>query len=338
MASPHPKNGHIDVAHELADQFESYGFTTREWKLIWVIWRQTWGWLSNPKDKNSPKLKMMSMTLAMFSKRTGIKRQGCHSILKNLIKKNIIKKEKCKKTGKIEYGFQSNYDLWDKQVVTPDDYTCHPQRLQDTPINNKQVVTPDDYTCHPQRLQVVTPRGYKLSPPEVTSNIYKDNIKDTNKDTLLKIPSTPKKRVDVTHKKPNNHELIVYEKNKTTQNKEITDFVLNFIEYTIKTFGNLAPKQTKTLFDKSYDAIDKLIRLDKLSFQYVYDVLLWSCRDEFWKDKVKSLAGLRKKKDDLTKFQKIATAYEQAQSTGSKRRLMNSIQKLNNAGLNNTGF
>ena len=53
MASPQRENGHIDIANEIADKFCSYRLSGQEWQIVWVVLRKTWGWLENPKDKNS---------------------------------------------------------------------------------------------------------------------------------------------------------------------------------------------------------------------------------------------------------------------------------------------
>ena len=114
MADPKTKDGHIDIANEIADRFCSYRLNGQEWQIIWVILRKTWGWLSDPKDKNSPKKKMDRIALSQFAKLTGINRSRCHSLLKGLIEKNIVKKsvtQKCN-TLHISYGIQSDYDKW----------------------------------------------------------------------------------------------------------------------------------------------------------------------------------------------------------------------------------
>lgn len=114
MASPQKENGHIDIANEIADRLCSYRLNGQEWQIIWVVLRKTWGWLTDPSDKNSPKKKMDWIALSQFSKLTGINRNRCHKVLKGLIAKKIIKKTVTQNhhTIKISYGFQKNFDLW----------------------------------------------------------------------------------------------------------------------------------------------------------------------------------------------------------------------------------
>lgn len=91
-----------------------------------------------------------------------------------------------------------------------------------------------------------------------------------------------------------------------------TSFVEKFNEYATKEFGKTAPKQSKKQIEASETTIKRLVEIDNFTFEYVQDVLRWVAKkDVWWHDKVKSLAGLRKAKDDgLTKFQKIASDYD----------------------------
>ena len=95
----------------------------------------------------------------------------------------------------------------------------------------------------------------------------------------------------------------------STEIKNFCDTYMNFI---IQKKKNRAPKYTPVLFKNSCSVVDKLIRLDDFSLQYIQDALRWAYKDEFWSDQVLSLAQLRKttKGDSLTKFQKISNQYD----------------------------
>lgn len=109
---------------------------------------------------------------------------------------------------------------------------------------------------------------------------------------------------------------------------EIKKFVNSFIEYISETHDKTAPKKTKSLFKNSYDSVEKLIRIDKFELSEIRFILNWATKDtgngswSGWAGQVKSLVGLRKKKESggLTKFQKIADSYnKQKNSTGCSR-------------------
>jgi phage replication O-like protein O len=114
MANPQIENGHIDIATEIVDKLCSYRLSGQEWQIIWVILRKTWGWLTEPKNRNSPKKKMDRIALSQFEQLTGIDRRKCHVLLKKLITKKVIKKTITQKGDRtdITYGFQKNFDLW----------------------------------------------------------------------------------------------------------------------------------------------------------------------------------------------------------------------------------
>ncbi len=102
---------------------------------------------------------------------------------------------------------------------------------------------------------------------------------------------------------------------KNVNNNNILSQVEKFADLTQKNIkqrkNKLAPDVTKALIDKCVKTVDKLIRLDGFDFQYVCDVINWAIEDSFWSANMLSIAEVRRKKNgDLTKFQKIANAYE----------------------------
>ena len=113
-ACPQTENGFIAVASTIVDKLCSYRLSGQEWQILWVILRKTWGWLEDPKNKNSQKKKMDRIALSQFEQGTGIDRRKCHVILKKLVVKRVIKKVVAQKGDKviITYGFQKNFDLW----------------------------------------------------------------------------------------------------------------------------------------------------------------------------------------------------------------------------------
>lgn len=112
MAKPQRENGHIDIANELAEAFAKKRISGEEWQILWVILRQTWGWIQNPGSLEKKKMDRISLT--QFSKKTGIPRPRCVRVINKLLKKNIIRKSRPKKgnTKFVTYGIQKDYDKW----------------------------------------------------------------------------------------------------------------------------------------------------------------------------------------------------------------------------------
>lgn len=155
MASPQIKNGHINIATTIVDKFCLYRLSGQEWQIIWVVLRKTWGWLENPKDKNSPKKKIDRISLSQFEQLTQIDRRKCHELLKKLVKKKVLKKVVTQKGDKviIRYGFQKDFDKW---LLSPKKVT-------------------------------VTQKGDRVSPKKVSKlSPKKVNTKETLKETLTK--------------------------------------------------------------------------------------------------------------------------------------------------------
>ena len=99
---------------------------------------------------------------------------------------------------------------------------------------------------------------------------------------------------------------------------EYREFVDSFVAFVVKEHGALAPRVTPALISSSLDTVDKLVRIDGHSFEAVKAAMRWAVRDSFWSKNALSLAGLRKKRDGLTKFQRVLARFEDDQSPGQQ--------------------
>ncbi len=100
MASPQAEDGHIDVANEIVEALARTNLSAYESRILWALWRKTWGW--HRKEER--------ITYGLFSQMTGILRRRCIATLNRLIARNIIIKKKEGK--KATWAFQKNYELW----------------------------------------------------------------------------------------------------------------------------------------------------------------------------------------------------------------------------------
>lgn len=115
------ENGHVDIANKLIDSLMKTHLSGREWQIMMVIFRQTWGYceLKNGKpykDKNGfwVKKKMDRISHSQFEKFTGVNRRKIWSILNNLLDKNMIIKT-VTKNGDVtvcNYGIQKDSSKW----------------------------------------------------------------------------------------------------------------------------------------------------------------------------------------------------------------------------------
>ena len=99
MANPQKENGHIDIANEIAEALARINLSPYQTRVLWVIWRKTWGW-HKKEDR---------ISIGQFQKLTGINKRNILRAIKQLIKKNLVIK---KNTIPSTYGPQKDYEKW----------------------------------------------------------------------------------------------------------------------------------------------------------------------------------------------------------------------------------
>ena len=108
MANPALKNGYISIATELVDRLAMVNIPGNEMRIVWVLWRKTWGWKEGDRKKDWDWI-----SYTQFEKLTGIKRRNCIDCIKSLVSKRILL---CKEN---HYKFNQNYDEWVVSKRTP---------------------------------------------------------------------------------------------------------------------------------------------------------------------------------------------------------------------------
>ena len=100
-ANPQAEDGHIDIANEIAEVLARINFYPYESRILWVIWRKTYGWHK----------KVDRISFTQFEKSTGLHRRHIQRTLKHLEERKIIVASKG--YGKnATYGFQKDYTKW----------------------------------------------------------------------------------------------------------------------------------------------------------------------------------------------------------------------------------
>lgn len=100
MANPQAENGHIDIANEIIERFASLQLSGNQWRILWVILRQTYGW----------KKKTERISISTFEKKTGLKRRHISRAIKDLHERNIVTKNDTNFIS--SYGLQKDYLKW----------------------------------------------------------------------------------------------------------------------------------------------------------------------------------------------------------------------------------
>jgi phage replication O-like protein O len=96
MAKPQIENGYTPIANEIAEALCQVKLSPNEWRILWAIWRKTYGW----HKKND------HISLTQLSKLTKINKYNVSRTLKRLKERNIITRS----NGTI--GFQKDYEQW----------------------------------------------------------------------------------------------------------------------------------------------------------------------------------------------------------------------------------
>jgi phage replication O-like protein O len=97
---PDPKDGHIDIAHEIAEALMRINLSGYQYRIIWCIIRKTWGW-----HKSTDKI-----SLTLFEKMTGLKSKYICKAIKDLEDRNMIIVDRNNRVN--TYKFNSHYDTW----------------------------------------------------------------------------------------------------------------------------------------------------------------------------------------------------------------------------------
>jgi len=101
MANPALKNGYVSIATELVEKFATLSIPSSEMRIVWVVWRKTWGWKDGDRHKDWDWI-----SLSQFEKLTTMKHGNVAKSLKSLVVKRILLKKEN------SYKFNQNYDEW----------------------------------------------------------------------------------------------------------------------------------------------------------------------------------------------------------------------------------
>ena len=99
-ASPQVEDGHIDVANELGEAFFKLQLSGNQWRVLWVILRQTYGWHK----------KVDRISITYFERKTELKRRHVVRALNDMVERKIVTKNDT--TFITTYGIQKNYLKW----------------------------------------------------------------------------------------------------------------------------------------------------------------------------------------------------------------------------------
>jgi phage replication O-like protein O len=99
-ASPQAEHGHVDLANEIVEALAKTNLSPYESRILWVVWRKTYGW-----HKKADRI-----SITQFQEMSGLKRRHTQRALKKLIDRKIVTRLGY---GRIAtYQFQKDYTKW----------------------------------------------------------------------------------------------------------------------------------------------------------------------------------------------------------------------------------
>lgn len=146
MANPQKEHGYTPIANEVIEQLALADFTAREFKVVLVVLRKTWGW-SKKKDR---------LSLGQIAAATGIKRHHVAVVVKALIGRNVLLVEGAPTGGNTPnaYAFNKDHESWTGAPIRGNTST----KSKGAPIRGSRVFPP-------MGTQVLPPAGTEVVPP-----------------------------------------------------------------------------------------------------------------------------------------------------------------------------
>ncbi len=164
MANPQLDNGHTDLAHDIVEALMRINITSYQYRVLWCIIRKTYGWHRKTDHISySQFMKMTEIADARNLARTIQELKGRQLIT---IHKNGH--------GNV-YGFQKNYELWDKplSVETTSGMTTSVETTSvKTTSENAELLSVE--TVPPLYVQTMKPLSVETSTKE-----KKEKVKET---------------------------------------------------------------------------------------------------------------------------------------------------------------
>ncbi len=177
MARPQLENGHTKIANELVEAFARVNFSAYESRILWAIFRKTYGW-----GKKTDRI-----SYSQFEETTGIDRRHIGRAVLSLKARGIIT---CEGSGyALQYGIQKDYERWDlTPIEAPKIDTDSGNEL--TPkeaMNSTGDLTPIQGDLTPIQGELLPKQVSKSLPKEATTKAIKHLQKNTTKESV-KLP------------------------------------------------------------------------------------------------------------------------------------------------------
>lgn len=156
--SAQKEDGYVAIANRLVEEFARINLSGAEWRILWAIFRKTYGW--NRRCDSIP--------IAQFSKMTGMDRGTINRTIRKLKSRNMLLIDGTDYTTK--YGLQKDFKQWKVEAKQPLDKIV----IDCTKVEAKQPLASRGYIAPRGRGYTAPSLGPKL---EAIQPLSKDSYK-----------------------------------------------------------------------------------------------------------------------------------------------------------------
>jgi phage replication O-like protein O len=265
--SPQLEDGYLMIANEIVDVMMKFNFPAYHMRVLWAIWRKTYGF----------KKKEDWIPLSQLVEMTGIKKQHISRTLSELIARNVVTRSGYK------IAFNKDYQGWtelpNRVTVTQRGKTVTQRGYHSNPIGG------------PQKNKLIKRKvGGKKTPPTMPSFFPTTQIKDRPELTI-----------------PYSEERSTFVVQQSEPYRLANYLFRQIIEHNGKSkYLSCSHREKEEKIEQWSKDIELLLRKDlaKMNgnkFQVVGEVIDWATKHDFWSSNILSGANLRAKWDTLTK-------------------------------------
>jgi phage replication O-like protein O len=255
MSTPQLENGYTRVANEILEQLSRVHLSPNEWRVLMFVFRWSYG--------NSGR-KQGTMSNGFIAKGTGLQRSNVIRTLKRLVQRQLVSVATL--GGSKAVGFQKDFKKW-HLVSAPTPSVSTDTTPKKSPPNQRPSVSTDTTQGTPDE----TPQ--EMAPNQQPSVGTDTQKRSTSRSKILKpIRLPPREAIDAA--------------------EVLADLILDHTPE--HTQLNSDTKRTKTCNRWALD-IEKLHRIDGLSWSQIQALIRWCQADQFWRSNILSGKKLREK-------------------------------------------
>ena len=293
--NPQREDGHVDIANEIIEALARTQFSGYESRILWALFRETWGYALRDKRGKFIKDKktdwILKKTTAIISSHkwcelTNLTKSHVSDTLRRLQLRRIVTKI----GNKSEWGFQKLYNLW-----------LPPIKKKLFPKMGTPILLPNSGTPVPEIGNDLTEIGNKNMPKDLKDNllpsakkVFKENIKrNTLSQDSKKSPDSDNTKIAFKATCYLIDKILTNNIKARVPPKNPDDPLMKKWLTEMERLNRIGPVGVKESENKGY------------SWKEIKKIIDWCQDDNFWRANILSTAKLREKIINLENKMKI---------------------------------